>query len=191
MAVFGLLLASCRTKLSPLPPENQRSYQSLLEWSHRNGMPGAILLVRTPGHEFIGTVGEADLKRHIPMRTNHTFQIASITKTFVGVVAAQMHAQGKLDLDACITNLLPSGVSQHVPNADRITLRQLLEHTSGIPDAYDNFWFLLQRAFVRPRADWQPMKLLEEDTFDHPSKFQPGGGMVLLQRRLSARGVVF
>jgi CubicO group peptidase (beta-lactamase class C family) len=60
--------------------------------------------VRTPRGEFLGCAGYADLKRQIPMRTNHAFQIGSITKSFVGVVCAQMHAEGILNLDTCITN---------------------------------------------------------------------------------------
>jgi D-alanyl-D-alanine carboxypeptidase len=138
-------------------------------------MPGAILLVRTPGHEFIGVIGEADLKWHIPMRTNYAFQIASVTKTFMGAVAAQLHAEGKIDLDLSITNWLRREITQRITNANRITLRQLFEHRSGLPDAYDDFWFLAQRGFLRAYDDWEPMKVLEY-TFDRPANFEPEKG---------------
>jgi D-alanyl-D-alanine carboxypeptidase len=170
------VLLACRcTKLTPLPPEDQRNYQSLLEWSHRNGMPGAILLVRTPGREFVGSVGEADLKRHLPMRTNHAFQIGSVTKAFVGVVAAQMHAEGKLNLDAMITNSLPPDVTKHFPNADRITLRQMLEHTAGLYDVGRNTQRAIDRAFVDRRGKYPAIRELGY-AFDKPPNFAPGEG---------------
>jgi len=69
-----LVLASgCRTTFTPLPPKEGRTYQSLLEWSHRNGMPGAILLVQTPRTNFLGAVGWADVKGKLPARPEQGF----------------------------------------------------------------------------------------------------------------------
>jgi D-alanyl-D-alanine carboxypeptidase len=170
-----LLVASCRTRLTPLPPEEQRGYQSLLEWSHRNGLPGAILLVRTPGREFVGSVGDADLKNHLPMRADHAFQIGSVTKSFVGVVAAQMHAEGKLNLDAIITNSLPPDITKHFPNVEKITLRQMLEHTAGLYDAGLNPRRVIDRAFVDRRGEYSALRELKY-AFDKPPSFAPGEG---------------
>ena len=169
-----LLLASCRTRLTPLPPENQRTYRSLLEWSHKNGMPGAILLVRTPKGEFIEAVGEADFKRHIPMRTNHAFQIGSVTKSFLGVLAAQMHAESKLDLDASITNTLPKEITKRFPHSDRITLRQMLEHTAGLTDI-NSFQRMLDRGFLDRRGQYSVSRELAY-AFDKSAQFSPGEG---------------
>src|ERR1041384_7615791 len=72
-----VLVCGCRSALKPLPPSQTRTYQSLLEWTHQNGMPGAILLVQTPQTNFLGSVGWADVKRKTPMRPDHAFRIAS------------------------------------------------------------------------------------------------------------------
>ncbi|MGI8604464.1 MAG: serine hydrolase domain-containing protein [Verrucomicrobiales bacterium] len=175
LVAVPVFLASWRTKLTPLPPENQRTYQSLLDWSHKNGMPGAILLVRTPKQEFIGSVGESDLKAHVPMRTNHAFQIGSITKSFLGVVAAQMHAKGNLNLDAIITDSLSSDITKHFPNSGRITLRQMLEHRAGLCDVNDNPRRALDRVFIDRRGAYPPLRELEY-VFDQPPDFSPGEG---------------
>jgi D-alanyl-D-alanine carboxypeptidase len=174
LLAIPVLLASCRTKLTPLPPENQRTYQSLLDWSHRNGMPGAILLVRTPEQEFMGGIGEADLKHHTPMRPNHAFQIGSVTKSFIGVVAAQMHAEKRLDLDAVITNLLPRDLTSHFPNANKITLRQMLEHTAGLRDV-NSIRRGIDRVFIDRRGEYPTVRELKY-AFDQPPNFAPGEG---------------
>src|SRR3954471_18774544 len=93
-----LLAGGCRIEgFAPLPPKESRTLQSLLEWTHENGMPGAILLVRTPRSTFVGAVGYADVARQTPMRPDYAFRIASVTKTFTGVVIAQLEAEGRID----------------------------------------------------------------------------------------------
>ena len=80
VALLAGAIASCKSTLKPLPPADKRTYQSLLEWSHSAGMPGAILLVQTPRTQFLGTVGNADLASKTPMQSNDVFQIGSVTK---------------------------------------------------------------------------------------------------------------
>ena len=118
------------------------------------GMPGAILLVRTPRGEFLGSAGYADMKRDIPMRTEHAIQIGSITKSVVGIVSAQMHAEGILNLDTCITNWLGPELTAHFPHADQVTLRHLLEHTSGFRDFGTDFRRNLSRGFLDRHGGW-------------------------------------
>src|SRR5687768_10920066 len=143
-----LVICGCRSPLK-LPPAETRSYHSLLEWSQASGMPGAILLVRTPATNFLGSAGWADRKHKIPMRTDHAFRIGSVTKTFTGIVTAQLHTEGRLDPDAVMTNYLPASITSHIPNADQITLRQMIRHTSGIYNFNDSIAYMLRRAVFR------------------------------------------
>ena len=138
-------------------------------------MPGAILLVSTPRREYLAAIGMADLKRAVPMRPNHLFQIASVTKSFVGVLAAQLHAEGKLNLDAPITNWLDTEITEHVTHADKMTLRQLLEHTSGFHEPRNDHWYPLKRHFVSRHGEWSAMTELKF-AFDRPPAFAPGKG---------------
>lgn len=69
------------------------------------------------------------------MTTDRVFPIASVTKTFVGTLAAKLAADGRIDLEAPVTKSLPAGVTLHTGFADNPpTLRQLLTHSARLPD---------------------------------------------------------
>jgi len=165
----------CQSPIKNPPPTEARSYQSLLDWSHQCGMPGSILLVKTPTTNFLSAVGWADRKRKVPMRTDHAFRIGSVTKTFTGIVAAQLHTEGKLDTDAVMTNYLPASITSHIRNADQITLRQMTRHTSGIYDFNDSIAYMLRRGMFSRRGDWPPLRDLKY-AYDKPARFPPGKG---------------
>jgi D-alanyl-D-alanine carboxypeptidase len=169
-----LFVCGCSSPLRP-PPKAARSYQSLLQWSQESGMPGAILLVRTPTTNFLGSVGWADKKRKIPMRPNHAFRIGSVTKTFTGIVTAQLHTEGRLNTDAVMTNYLPVSISSHIPNSDRITLRQMTRHTSGIYNYNDSLAYMLCRGVLNRRGKWPPSREIKY-AYDKPARFAPGEG---------------
>jgi D-alanyl-D-alanine carboxypeptidase len=174
--LFICLLAAavgCRSPLTKLPPKETRTFQSLLEWSHQNGMPGAILLVKTPTTNFLASIGYADIKRKVRMQTNQLFRIGSVTKTFTGIVAAQLCAEGLLDCDKPITNYLPAPITGRIANSERITVRQLAQHTSGIPANNTSYWF--HRLLLNKRENW-PVSRELEFVLDRPAAFEPGQG---------------
>ncbi len=110
-------------------------------------VPGMAVAVLEGGEPvFVETRGVADLAapdRHVTPDT--LFGIASITKTFVAVAVLQLAEQGRLDLDAHPRKYLPYFTPAD-PRAERMTIRQLLSHTSGIPDDRDP-------AFSHPEFD--------------------------------------
>ncbi|MFJ8041161.1 serine hydrolase domain-containing protein [Kitasatospora sp. NPDC096147] len=75
-----------------------------------------------------GAAGKADLDRGTPARADGRFRIGSVTKTFVATVLLQLEAERRVDLDAPVERYLPGTV----PNGRNITVRQLLNHTSGV-----------------------------------------------------------
>jgi CubicO group peptidase (beta-lactamase class C family) len=174
---IGLIFfaCGCRTFFTPLPPKETRTYQSILEWSHNNGMPGAILLVQTPQTNFLGAIGWADVKQKIPMQPDNEFRIGSITKMFVGVTAAKLQKDGLLNTDLPITNYLPKSVTDHIANSDRITVRELLSMQSGIYNYTENPWWILRYGFLDRRGCWPPLRHLKY-AYDKPAKFPPGKG---------------
>ena len=158
---------------TPLPRKETRTCQSLLEWSHENGMPGAILLVQTPQTNFLGALGWADVKRKIPMRPEHEFRIGSITKMFTGLTVVQLEREGLLKTDSVITNYLPKSITDHIANSDRITVRHLLQHGSGIYDFLDNPRWILRYAVLDRRGDWPPSRHLKY-VYNKPPRFPSG-----------------
>lgn len=98
-------------------------------------LPGAIAYYRSPAYApWSGSAGLGDLQAQIPMRSEDRIRAGSILTTFVATVTLQHVEEGTLSLDQTLTELLPASVTDRVANADRISLRMLLNHTSGIPD---------------------------------------------------------
>ena len=83
-------------------------------------------------YQHIG--GFADLPNEIPNTLNTRFAIASAGKVFVAVGILQLIEQGKLHLEDTLGNVLTMDLGQIDPD---VTIRQLLTHTSGVPDYFD------------------------------------------------------
>ena len=98
------------------------------------GAPGAIVVVRNGGRTQSEARGFADRERSIPMSTDARFRIGSVTKTFVAALVLRLVEDGRLRLDDRVERWVPG----LVPGGENITLRQLLSHTSGLPDYVDD-----------------------------------------------------
>jgi D-alanyl-D-alanine carboxypeptidase len=134
------------------------------------GVPGAVLLVREGGRTIRLTGGWGNLKPRAPMRTGDRFRVGSVTKTFVATVVLQLAGEGRLALEDTVERWLP-GV---VPNGDRITVRQLLNHTSGL-FAFGGDRDFVTQAVRDPLRVWTPREIVAIATA-HPPHFPPGAG---------------
>ncbi|MGC4747881.1 serine hydrolase domain-containing protein [Micromonospora sp. DT201] len=81
--------------------------------------------------------GRADLRTNRPMRADERIRIGSSTKTFTATVVLQLVAEGRIGLDAPVERYLPGLVRGNGYDGRRITVRDLLRHTSGLPDHVD------------------------------------------------------
>ena len=147
-------------------PELQHALDDLVA----AGVPGAVLLVRDGDRTIRLTSGYGNLKPRTPVRATDRFRVGSITKAFVATVVLQLVAEKKLRLTDTVERWLP-GV---VPNGKRITVRQLLNHTSGLFDyAGDREW--LEAAYRDPLKRWAPREIVGVATA-HKPHFAPGAG---------------
>jgi D-alanyl-D-alanine carboxypeptidase len=154
------------------PPQDIR-LQSLLYSAVREGLPGVSLRVEGPGIDFQGAAGVADLVTGEPLTTDHVMYVASLGKTFTATVALQLCSEGRLDLYAPITTWLPQEVTRRIPSSEKITLRHLLSHTSGLMDYLndDTDW---RSDFARdPHRRWDHSDVIPY-LFDKPLLFEPG-----------------
>src|SRR5262249_50271996 len=111
-------------------------------------------------------------RRRPPLAMDATdrFRVASMTKSFVATVVLQLVAEGKLRLGDTVERWLPG----LVPNGGEITIRELLGHTGGLFNYYDDKRFV--RAVVaRPGRHWLPRALVAIATRHRPV-FPPGEG---------------
>ncbi|WP_405167646.1 beta-lactamase family protein [Nocardia sp. NBC_01499] len=100
----------------------------------RSGFPGVQVVIDGPGGHHTFTAGVGDLNTRAPFPDDARVRIGSNTKTFVSTVVLQLVAEGKVELDAPIERYLPGVVQGNGNDGNRITVRQILQHTSGIPD---------------------------------------------------------
>ena len=103
-----------------------------LEAVLRAGVPGAVVVTNGPALSWEQAAGVADAESGAPMTTEHRFLIGSVSKTFVAAVVLQLVGEGALALDEEVG-----------PIAEGVTSRQLLNHTSGLPDYYADFESLI------------------------------------------------
>ncbi|TAJ68855.1 MAG: class A beta-lactamase-related serine hydrolase [Phenylobacterium sp.] len=113
------------------------AFQAALETSRQEiGFPGATAgFVLPDGRSGMVAVGVSDKATGRPMTPQDRMMSGSTGKTYVSATALALARQGRLDLDAPITRYLghPDWMTG-LPNMDRITMRQLLGHTSGLRD---------------------------------------------------------
>lgn len=135
------------------------TFQALLDDYVRRGLPGVVLLVRTPQGQWNGAAGYAKLETHDPTWPTHRFHAASVTKMYTAAAILLLAEDGSIDLDARISTYLPSSVYERIPNGAQATVRQLLSHRSGIPDFSGDLRYDLD--FLNdPFGSYPPARLL-------------------------------
>ena len=104
--------------------------QEQLDTMVARGEPGVAFLATREHRTWTATSGVGDLDTRTPMPRDGQFRAASLTKTMVATVVLQLVEERRLDLSDTLEERLPG----LVPDGDRITVAQLLDHTSGLAD---------------------------------------------------------
>jgi D-alanyl-D-alanine carboxypeptidase len=146
------------------------------EFQRTNGFPGATMAVVLPdGTEFAVAAGLSDSDKNTAMRANDRMLAGSIGKTFFATIFLRMISAGQMHLDDKISIWLKDEPwFHHLPNANDITVRMLMNHTSGIPEYAELPTFSKDLA-ANPDKDWPPEELLSY-IFDKPAPFPAGQG---------------
>ena len=125
---------------------------------------GVVWVTRDSQTIFQNTSGFASLPFRAANQLDTKFNIASTTKIFTAVAISQLAEQGKLNFDDVLSKHLPDYPADV---ANRVTIHQLLTHTSGLGD-YFNARFEAARVRLRRVADFVPLFI------DDPLAFEPG-----------------
>ncbi|MGG0730924.1 serine hydrolase domain-containing protein [Bacillus paramycoides] len=96
------------------------------------GFPGILVKTSEGGKTWGYAAGIADLRTKKPMKTDFRFRIGSVTKTFTATVLLQLAGENRLNLDESIEKWLPGVIQGNGYDGKQITIRQVLNHTSGI-----------------------------------------------------------
>ncbi|WP_433756874.1 serine hydrolase domain-containing protein [Nocardia sp. CA-135398] len=133
-------------------------------------VPGAQLVVTADGDATQFNSGVGDLASREAFPDDAQVRIASNTKTFVATVVLQLVGEGRIQLDAPIEDYLPGVVRGPGGDGNLITVRNLLQHTSGIPD----YLVRLDWGSVEALQRYQTSDQLIRLGLDMPALFAPG-----------------
>ncbi|GAA3399048.1 serine hydrolase domain-containing protein [Streptomyces roseoviridis] len=114
------------------PALDRAALRDTLDAFHAAGMYGAFAAVRDGSARWRGATGLADPAAGRPMAPDFEHRVGSITKTFTAVAVLQQVERGRIDLDAPVGRYLPDLVTGE--RGEKVTVRMLLNHTSGIAD---------------------------------------------------------
>ncbi len=161
VGIAGLFLAG---SAPPTERELQRAADRLIATSD---VPAVITLVELDGKRTVVASGDAEIGRR-KARPNDRFWVGSITKSFVATVVMQLVAEHRLRLEDRVSTLLPG----RIRDGRRIRLRNLLNHTSGIPD-YMRLEPWMSAVARDPRVVISPRRLVSSAA-RLPLEFPPG-----------------
>ncbi|MFF2506158.1 serine hydrolase domain-containing protein [Streptomyces sp. NPDC058067] len=155
-----------------------RATQRALDAAVAAGVPGVTGRATDKYGTWKGTSGVGDLRTGAPRGERDRYRVGSITKTFVATVLLQLEAEGRIDLDDTVDHWLPGVVTGHGHDGRKITLRQVLNHTSGIYNVTADKGFqqtvFARDGFLKHRYDtWTPDELVRI-AMSHKPDFAPG-----------------
>ena len=148
--------------LKPLPKTVQEQVSDAINYD----LDGIIVYVDKKGEEpRLYSAGWKNRENKIPADPQALFKIASISKLYIAAAAAKLVSTNQLSLDRTLSDYLPELVGR-IENADRITLRMLLQHRSGIPNFIDD-----------PKFPWDNLPTntngILKFVLDKPADFEP------------------
>ncbi|MEL6816443.1 MAG: serine hydrolase domain-containing protein, partial [Cyanobacteria bacterium J06598_3] len=152
-------------------------------------VPGGAIATSSPLGNWSGAAGLANIETDTPVSPDDRFEVGSVTKTFTATTLLKLVEAGTVTLGDRLTDWLPNSVTDNIPNATDITLRQLLNHTSGVPE-YDSI--LLEQGMANPLVflqDWQPSEIVELIADSAPF-FAPGEGWQYANTNFVLAGMV-
>ncbi|MGK5551885.1 serine hydrolase domain-containing protein [Actinomadura kijaniata] len=138
-----------------------------------DGGPGALLHLRDRHGDTVLTSGVADVDSRAPIPRDSRFRIGSMTKPFVATVVLQLVGEHRVSLDAPVDRYLPGVVDANGNDGRVITVRHLLQHTSGVPDYLT---YLDPREVLKDPLAHHDMRDLVNLALAHPPTFDPGTG---------------
>ncbi|MFE7583053.1 serine hydrolase domain-containing protein [Streptomyces gardneri] len=165
-------LATPALAAAPAPAKAKQDHaatQQALRAAVDAGVPGAVAQARDGKRSWTGTAGVR--------KGDDRYRVGSITKTFVATVLLQLQAEGRIDLDDQVEKWLPGVVQGNGHDGRKITVRQLLNHTSGVYSVTSDAGFqekIFGPGFLEHRYDrWTPRQLVGI-AMTHAPDFAPG-----------------
>jgi D-alanyl-D-alanine carboxypeptidase len=176
-SLAALLLAASTGPTAVARPRQADPLQQEVDAIHDSGAVGVRAEVTSPDTDDSARAGTAAMGSGKPMPQNGRFRIGSATKTFTAAVVLQLVGEGRISLDDTVDHWLPGLVHGNGNDGSRITVRQLLQHTSGLPEVAPQIPALNSAAGYRAERfrTYTPEEVVGLAMQNSP-KFPPGEG---------------
>ncbi|MFD0417769.1 serine hydrolase domain-containing protein [Streptomyces sp. NPDC127108] len=177
VAAAGLSAPSTAAEAPAAPARGHEATRAAMDAAVKAGVPGVLVRAHDARGTWRGAAGVADLGTGRPPLAVDRFRVGSISKVFIATVLLQLEAEGRLSMSDTVEDWLPGLVRGNGHDGRKVSLRQLLNHTSGIYDYTEDPGLHLQgKIFLSHRYDtWQPEQLVAL-AMRHKPKFAPGAG---------------
>jgi D-alanyl-D-alanine carboxypeptidase len=146
----------------------------------QSGLPGAVAVASGPGFHREGAAGVANVETDEPLTVEHRFRVASVSKLFIATTVLQLVDDGALELDGDAQPIVPD-----------VTVRQLLNHTSGLPNFIDDLVSFFEPYRKNPAHRWElGGREVLALALEKPRLFAPGEGWAYTGSNYLALGLL-
>lgn len=145
-------------------------FQAILDKYKKKGLPGIAVLIEDEDGVWMGGAGKADIAGGIDFKPCTISKVASITKMMFATAVMQLREQGKVNLGDKVSKWLDPEIVKHVENTDKATIRDLMQHSSGVYDIISDADFYLG-VLNNPNKKWEGKDLIKF-AYDKPRMFE-------------------
>src|SRR5919112_3100601 len=153
-SVLAAALLTAPSAGAEFTPQQREALREVIDADRdASGYPGIVAGLWVPGRgSFVYATGVAVRRGQVPLRARDSFRVGSITKTFTATIVLQLVQRHLLRLDDRLDRYVKG-----IPAGRQITIRQLLNHTSGIPDTSNA---ITKGVFANPQHRWRPIRVI-------------------------------
>ncbi len=149
-----------------------KAFQAILEELTQLGVPGSAMAIYSSEGWWTSSAGYAKIEDKTVMQPCYLMHLQSVAKTYMAVSILKLKEEGKIDIEQPITTYLPAKFSKYISTPEKITVKMLLNHTSGMPE------YNLSPTFVALILQHPSHHFEAEDYLsyiqDRPLDFEPG-----------------
>lgn len=170
-----LVVGACGTGETPTTvarPSDQARLRRDADAITAMGVTGVQARATRDRRDLVVTSGVGDVRSRRPTRPDDHFRIGSSTKTFIATVTLQLVGEGKLSLDDSVERRLPGVVRGNGNDGSKITIRELLQHTSGIHNPSGKV--TTPADYNKHRFEIVPPDAIVTEALKHRPDFAPG-----------------
>lgn len=152
-------------------PRRSKYQAQIDDMTQKGGVVGISMSVDDQDGLWLGSSGKADLYNNINLQPCHISRVGSTVKMYTATLILKLQEEGKLNLDQKIGDHLSGDALKSIKNAEKATIRQLLQHSSGIYNYIQSAQF--QTASINNLIkEWHAEDLLQY-AYDKPAYFEP------------------